>query len=124
MPLRVETAIPCGLIVNELITNALKYAFPKGVVRDDAPERQISVRLKRAPGLNGSNDHGALAENRLILTVSDNGIGFPDGLNWRSTSTLGLQLVQVLARQLDAQISLELQPGVTWSLTFTERKQG
>jgi PAS domain S-box-containing protein len=124
VPLRVETAIPCGLIVNELMTNALKYAFPKETACGDAPERLISIRLKHVPGLNGGNGHCAQSESRLVLTVSDNGIGFPDGFNWRTTSTLGLQLVQVLARQLNAQISLGPQPGVTWNLTFTDRKQG
>ena len=124
VPLKVETAIPCGLIVNELITNALKYAFPVGFTPPGSPERQIAVRLVCRPGISKNGCTAQSTENVLTLTVSDNGIGLPDGLNWRTTTTLGLQLVQVLGRQLGAQISLASKPGVTWTITFNERKQG
>lgn len=123
IPLRVETAIPCGLIVNELMTNALKYAFPKGFDR----QPQITVRLQAlpVPQVEGRRASRRSPDEKkcLRLTVADNGIGFPDHFQWRTTTTLGLQLVQVLARQLGAQILLDSNPGVTWTLTFSEGKQ-
>jgi PAS domain S-box-containing protein len=120
--LKVETAIPCGLIVNELVTNSLKYAFPVEYTSSDPDGCQITVKLAHNPGLNSSNAGNDLAEKSFTLTVSDNGIGFSTGYNWRSTSTLGMQLVQVLSRQLGGQIEPVLDHGVTWNLTFSERK--
>ncbi len=105
--LKVETAIPCGLMVNELVTNALKYAFPPD---QSVEEGIIRVSLERA---------GA---DQLALTVSDNGVGLPPGLDWKLVSTLGLQLCQVLAQQIGGELALEPSPGVTWRFTFMERK--
>ncbi len=123
LPLRVETAIPCGLIVNELITNSLKYAFPGGFAGRDGAGRQITVCLQYMPCREESACTEEPADRQVQLTISDNGIGLPDGLNWRSTTTLGLQLVQVLARQLGAQLTLDAGPGVTWNIIFAERSK-
>ena len=84
--LGLDTAIPCGLIINELISNALKHAFPDG--------RRGEVRVElRAAG-----------EGDLLLRVSDDGVGFPDGFEPRRSKSLGLQLVQALAEQLDGTV--------------------
>ena len=86
--LGLDKAIPCGIIVNELISNCLKYAFPDG--------RKGKVRV----GLR-------LDDSRLVtLTVSDNGVGVPAGLDFRNTDSLGLQLVSLLAVQLKGKISM------------------
>ncbi|ADL58810.1 predicted sensory transduction histidine kinase [Methanothermobacter marburgensis str. Marburg] len=77
----VETAIPVGLIVNELLTNAVKHAFPHG-------EGTVSVSVKR------SNNH-------VLIEVSDDGVGFPQDLDWESSPSLGLQLVRNLTDQID-----------------------
>jgi PAS domain S-box-containing protein len=84
----IDTAIPCGLIVNELTTNALKYAFPTGRTG------QIDITVK------------SLTYNNVILKVGDNGIGLPLQLDWRNTESLGLQIVNTLTNQLQGNIEL------------------
>lgn len=86
--LHIDDAIPCGLIINELLSNSFKYAFvkkKKGVV-------EILMKVKK--------------EN-IILVVSDDGIGFPQDTDYQNTATLGLQLVQSLVEQLKGKIRLE-----------------
>jgi PAS domain S-box-containing protein len=90
--LSLDSAIPCGLIINELVSNALKYAFP-GVTG------QIEIQLY----LN--------EEGRYVLTVQDNGIGFPAPVDFQTASTLGLQLVWSLTQQLQGEISCKTSPG-------------
>uniref|UniRef100_B8HV59 histidine kinase n=1 Tax=Cyanothece sp. (strain PCC 7425 / ATCC 29141) TaxID=395961 RepID=B8HV59_CYAP4 len=85
--LNLETAFPCGLLLNELITNAVKHGFPDRAAGD------IWVEFHQF-------------EKSFFLTVKDNGIGFPEHLNFRQTESLGLQLVCDLAQQLDGQLSL------------------
>ncbi len=102
--LDINTAIPCGLIINELVTNALKHAFPGG--------RKGEVRVILRPG----------ADGRLILTVGDNGVGWPPEEDFRKTDTLGLQLVTMLVDQLDGAIDLERKPGTAFRITFRELK--
>jgi len=80
--LSIETAVPCGLILNELATNALKHAF-RG--RADG---EVAVSVQGGPG------------NRMRIHVADNGVGLPDGLDWRNAQSLGLRLVQMLAGQV------------------------
>jgi two-component sensor histidine kinase len=96
--LAVDKAIPCGLILNELITNALKHGFPDG--------RSGTVRVELA-----AFDAG------LRLVVSDDGVGLPRDLDFQRSESLGLQLVRMLAKQLEA--SLEIVPGrgTTFRLT-------
>ncbi|MGB8840028.1 MAG: PAS domain S-box protein [Aliidongia sp.] len=86
--LPIESAVPCGLAVNELISNALKHAFPSG----------------RAGAIRVSLTHGA--DHDVILSVSDNGIGLPDHFDMVDPATLGLQLVTLLADQLGGTISV------------------
>jgi len=98
--LAVDRAIPCGLILNELITNARKHAFPEGragVVR---------VELRQT------------ASNRFVLLVSDDGVGLPPSLDIRQTESLGLQLVCTLADQLRAELRVERGAGTAVHLEF------
>jgi PAS domain S-box-containing protein len=97
--LAVDKAIPCGLVLNELITNALKHAFP------DGRAGTIRVDVRREP------------EGGLRLEVSDDGVGLPAGLDAQSCSTLGLVLVRTLARQLDARLEIEGSGGTTFRLS-------
>ena len=86
--LGLDDGIPCGLIINELISNSLKYAFPGN------SEGEIRIGLR------------SINENKFELSVSDNGIGLPDGLDFRNTETIGLRLVTILAEdQLEASIN-------------------
>ncbi|MCI5139988.1 MAG: hypothetical protein D3922_16615 [Candidatus Electrothrix sp. AR1] len=99
MTLPVDTAVPCGLIINELITNSFKYAFT-----DNKPG-EIIVRFIREGDL-------------YILTVGDNGIGLPADYDWKSAKGLGLNLVRTLAGQLDAEVRFENDNGLKTSLFF------
>jgi two-component sensor histidine kinase len=98
--LTVDTAIPCGLILNELLTNALKHAFP------NAREGTIGVELKHH------------APNVIALAVTDDGVGMPAGFDPEQAQSLGLQLVVNLAGQLDGRIEIRGQPGARVCITF------
>jgi two-component sensor histidine kinase len=98
----IDTAIPCGLILNELISNSLKHAFPG--------KRGGEIRI----GFHSDD------EDRFVLTVGDNGIGFPEDLDLRSTKSLGLQLVNALTDQLEGSIELDRRGGTEFKVTFAE----
>jgi two-component sensor histidine kinase len=101
--LGIDAAVPCGLILNELVSNSLKHAFPDG--------RAGEIRI----GL--SSDNG-----KFTLMVSDNGVGFPKDLDLRNTQSLGLQLVNTLVEQLEGTIELDRSGGTAFEITFTELK--
>jgi PAS domain S-box-containing protein len=109
----VDTAIPCGLIVNELLTNALKYAFPGNHPCMERGETECEIWVDfRADG------------EHLTLIVGDNGIGLPPGMDRTTTNSLGLQLINILAEyQLGGQVEVDTQAGTTFRITFTERKK-
>jgi two-component sensor histidine kinase len=100
MALEIDDAIPCGLIVNELVSNSMKYAFPEGRTGT------LTVRLQVGDG------------DRITLTVEDNGVGFPPDLDFRDTETLGLQLVNLLVKQIHGEIELEKGPGTIFRIKF------
>jgi PAS domain S-box-containing protein len=95
----VDTAVPCGLILNELLTNALKYAFPDGRTGD------IHIGLRAEAG-------------HVTLRVHDTGVGFPEDLDFQNTDSLGLQLVGMLTEQLGGTIALARERGTTFTVTF------
>lgn len=101
--INLDTAIPCGLILNELITNSIKYAFR------DRESGSISV------GLHLSQDHF------FTLDVRDDGMGLPKNLDIANASTLGLQLVAVLVRQLGGEMHVEGNSGARFFITFPEK---
>jgi len=98
--LELDAAIPCGLIINELISNSLKYAFPAG------KKGEICVELHQENN------------NQLTLTVSDNGIGFPKDLDFYNTASLGLQIVIALTNQLEGTIELTREKGTKFKIIF------
>ncbi len=102
LALPTETVLPLGLILNELLTNALKYAFPAS--RTVAP--QLTCALTR------------VSAEVLTLTVSDNGVGLPPGLDPLAAPGFGLRLVRLLSRQLDGELACTPAPGggVVWHL--------
>ncbi|MGB9980482.1 histidine kinase dimerization/phosphoacceptor domain -containing protein [Methanobacterium sp.] len=117
--LDINTAIPCGLIINELVTNSLKYAFPmmeygkpqnNAVVISDKVSNEICISLHH------------YTENKFILIVSDNGIGLPENIDFTTTSTLGLQLVNSLVNQLDGTIELDRTNGTKFKVIFNKLK--
>ncbi|MES2163405.1 MAG: histidine kinase dimerization/phosphoacceptor domain -containing protein [Pseudomonadota bacterium] len=91
----IDTAVPLGLMLNELVTNALKYAFP------DERSGCLTVTLR------------ALADGELALMVHDDGIGMPADFQLDQVSSLGLRLVRMFAKQLRAAISMRSEPGHT-----------
>jgi PAS domain S-box-containing protein len=99
--LDIDKAIPCGLIINELVSNSLKYAFPAG--------RRGEVRITLSKGGKG-----------YVLVVADNGIGLPPGLDFRNTPSLGLQLVNTLVSQLEGAVELAPDAGTAFRITFRE----
>ena len=98
----IDTAIPCGLIINELISNSLKHSFPEDM------EGEIKVALRR-------ND-----KTEVKLTVSDNGVGMPEDMDFRNTTSLGLTLVIALVKQLKGEIELVREKGTEFVITFNE----
>ncbi len=103
--LDVDTGVPCGLIINELVSNSLKYAFPAGGAKQT---REIYVDMQ----MNGNR--------QLILTVADNGIGLPPDFDFHDTESLGLQLVNMLVDQIEGTIVFDSSAGVTAKITFQD----
>jgi two-component sensor histidine kinase len=98
--LDIDTAIPCGLIVNELVSNSLKYAFP------DNRSGLIEVACRQ------------LGNERYRLMVKDNGVGLPTGFDISKSSSLGLKLVSSLVQQIDGELALEMNHGTQIEITF------
>lgn len=98
--LGIDQAIPCGLMVNELVSNALKYAFPG--------DRHGTISI----GFQSEE------EGWICLTVADNGVGLPSGTDFFATETLGLQLVRMLVRQLKGDIRLDTNQGTSFHIRF------
>lgn len=101
--LGVDSAVPCGLIVNELVTNCFKYAFPA----DRPGEIQISMARVEGAGLR--------------LSVSDNGVGFPKDVDFKNTNSLGMQIINTLAEQLDGTIQMFNGTGTKFEICFPEK---
>lgn len=101
--LDINTTVPLGLIVNELVSNALKHAFP------DGRGGKISIEFHKW------ND-------KFLLMVKDDGVGFPDDLDFRNTGSLGLQLVNGLTDQIDGKLELDKSEGTSFKIIFKEMK--
>jgi PAS domain S-box-containing protein len=102
--LGIDTAMPCGLLINELVSNALKHAFPAGT----SGRIDVEIDIDEA--------------QRILLRVSDNGIGFPQEIDFQNIPSLGLQLVVALVGQLDGTIELNRNGGAEFLVRFSEAK--
>lgn len=99
----IDIAIPCGLIINELLSNCFKYAFP------DQRKGIVTIGLKRS------------GEKQLELSIKDNGVGLAEGFDIMQTETLGVQIVtQIAHHQLNATINVLSENGLSWYITFRE----
>ncbi|MGB0129862.1 MAG: sensor histidine kinase, partial [Rhodocyclaceae bacterium] len=96
-----QRAVPCGLLVNELLTNCFKHAFPEGRCGT------VRVTLKHGDG------------DEILLSVSDDGVGLPEHIEIGSTASLGLQLMPLLAEQAGAELTVVRSPGTTFNLKFS-----
>lgn len=112
LPLSVDTAVPLGLILSELVCNACEHAFPDG--------RTGTVRIALHPALPGGDGQPAtVGDGRLVLTVADDGLGLPPDVDARQDASLGLSLVRDLARQLRGHLEIESRPGGGTRCTVT-----
>jgi two-component sensor histidine kinase len=100
--LPIETAIPCGLLLHELLSNCVKHAFHGG------QSGTIRATFRRHP------------QGPYVLTVRDNGAGLPPGLDVSTTAYLGLRLVHLLAAQIHGTLTSESGEGTTITLSFGE----
>jgi two-component sensor histidine kinase/CheY-like chemotaxis protein len=98
----VESMIPCGLILNEMVSNALKYAFPGGRAGE------IAVSL------------GRLRDGAISLSVADNGAGMPEGFAISGSRSLGMSIMQTLADQLRGRLAIESAGGARFTLVFRD----
>ncbi|HXD91973.1 MAG TPA: histidine kinase dimerization/phosphoacceptor domain -containing protein, partial [Bacteroidia bacterium] len=98
--LNLDTSIPCGLIVNELVSNAFKYAFA------DGSQGFITVKLKD------------IGNNKIKMLVADNGKGIPASIDFKNTESLGLQLVNILTEQINGTITLDKTNGTSFEIIF------
>ena len=97
--LSLDQAIPCGLIVNELVTNTMKYAFV------DIEKPKLSIEIKETDG-------------QIQLRVQDNGVGLPKDFKYEESDSLGIQLVYTLVEQLDGSIEVNSKSGTGFLITF------
>jgi PAS domain S-box-containing protein len=98
----IETAMPCGLIVNELVTNAIKYAFP------DCARGQVLLECRRT------------SDGQILLTVRDTGVGIPAHIDLKKATSLGLRITTNLAHQLKGAVEIDVSNGTCFSLKFAE----
>jgi two-component sensor histidine kinase len=98
----IDQSIPCGLIVNELVSNALKYAY-KG-----RKKGKLIVELKEIG-------------NQVSLKISDDGVGLPENFKFEKNDSLGVQLVYSLTEQLDGTIEVNSEKGTSFLITFEKR---
>lgn len=104
--LGIDTAIPLGLLINEAVTNALKYGFA------DEEEGEIYIALKKE------------IDKQYTLNIGDNGVGYPDNVNYKNTKSLGLKLIYNLTRQLKGTIQRDKsKKGTNYIIKFREVKQ-
>ncbi len=101
--LELDDALPCGLLISEVISNCLKHGFP------DGREGEVRILLRRQ------------SATAVVLVLSDNGVGLPGDLDWKTTRSLGLRLVRALAQQLRASLEIHSQGGTEVHLAFTPK---
>ncbi len=100
--LDVSQAVPLGLILNEAITNSIKYAFPKPATGT------IAIYLQRE------------SDCQILLRITDNGIGLPDGFEVNDQGSLGIQLIKLFSEQLEGDLQFKGEKGVEISLLFKQ----
>lgn len=112
--LDMDTAVPLGIIVNELVSNSLKHAFPGR----KTGEIKIELFRKKLDQYGSTKEETGFKDKKtgLVLTISDNGIGIPETVDFENPDTLGLQLVSILADQLDGKIELRRENGTKFIL--------
>jgi two-component sensor histidine kinase len=108
--LDISMVIPCALIINELVSNSLKHAFPESWKRAGGRGR-VRIDLRRTK-----------AKDSILLTVSDNGVGLPEGFEIENCTTVGLRLVNMLVKQLRGTIDLRTNGRAEFAISFKSTK--
>jgi two-component sensor histidine kinase len=106
-----DTAVPLGIIVNELVSNSFKHAF------SGRSEGEIQINLAREESTEFESKD--CENSNFVLTVSDNGVGIPENLDIEDLDTLGMQLVTSLVDQLDGEFELKRNNGTEFTIRFT-----
>ena len=101
----IDQAVPCSLIINEMLTNSIKYAFPLG------RKGEITISF-------------ILQDHNYILDYRDDGVGVPPGANLERAGSLGMQLINGLTRQLDGTLTIETAAGVHYTIIFPQKQKG
>jgi PAS domain S-box-containing protein len=109
----IDTAVPLGIIVNELISNSLKHAFP------DRKKGEIKIKLLKEEPTELENEGSQSTSTNFTLTISDNGIGIPENFDIKNLDSLGMQLVTSLVDQLDGELELKRKNGTEFTIRFT-----
>jgi PAS domain S-box-containing protein len=104
IPVGINSVVPCGLIINELVSNCLKHAFAKG------EKGNILIQLR------------SVREKRLTLLIEDDGLGLPEDVDLESRGSLGLNLVRALVKQLDGTIEIDRGVGTRFRITFNDKQ--
>ena len=98
--INIDKAIPCGLIINELISNSLKHAFP------DASGGEIDIQID------------SINSDQVMMHVKDNGIGMPEGIDIKNINTLGLRVINTLVEQLEGTMKINRNNGTEYNIIF------
>ena len=104
--LDMDTAMPCGLLITEIVSNSMKYAFPQNRAGE------IFIRIRKEE------------ENKIVIQISDNGVGMPTEVSIDKSESMGLQLINALTNQLDGNLEVQRDRGTQFSITFTYPKTG
>ena len=99
--LDIDTAVPCGLIINEVVSNSIKHAF------NDGRQGEILIQFNKK------------SDNNYILIIADNGVGLPPGFSIEHSNSLGVQLIQALTEQIDGTLKIESEKGLKFIIDFT-----
>ena len=108
--LSLDTAISCGLMVNELITNSFKYAFPQNWLNEKGNGFEPTFEIKIEE----------IEKNKYLLIVGDNGIGIPPELDIENTESLGLKLVNSMVGQLNGTLAIDRDNGTQFKIEFID----
>jgi len=114
--LGMDTGIPLGIIINELVSNSLKHAFPA----DRGGEILIKLHRVDSGKVRDEDQTHGRSETEFLLVVSDDGVGLPEKIDFRHTSSLGLQLVNILVEQIEGSIKLVRKAGTEFRIRFRE----
>lgn len=106
--LSLDTAIACGLLVNELMTNAYKHAFPDEWINENRREGKIDISVRKE------------TEKNFLLLIADNGVGLPANINISNVESLGLKIVNSMVAQLGGSIEISSNNGTQFKIYFTD----